>query len=141
MKTKTRFVSSGIPSLFLTLAVLCTAVLAMMSYQTSVNDMALSRQALTQTQAYYDAWNTFTDLYPGLKEYLKTESPENVTMYSEYARWDEEAKNVIFTIPYTDTQALEICISKDEKEITSQRSISIGEWNPDIGLSLYRTEE
>ena len=65
---KKSFISTGIPTIFMVFAVLCLVVLALMSWGTSMNDLASARLSLTQSEKYYEACSLGTGLLEQIRQ-------------------------------------------------------------------------
>ena len=74
-KNRTSFLSVGIPSMCTIFSVLCLVILALLTLNTSEQDLQTSRIALEQTTAYYTACSAASSKYqeqPTLNRHLRT---------------------------------------------------------------------
>ena len=67
MRKKT-FIATGIPTIFMIFSVLCLVILALTGWGTSMNDLAASRNALSQSEKYYEACSLGTDILQQLRQ-------------------------------------------------------------------------
>ena len=70
-KNRTSFLSVGIPSMCTIFSVLCLVILALLTLNTSEQDLQTSRIALEQTTAYYTACSAASSKYQELTAYAQ----------------------------------------------------------------------
>lgn len=169
MKHKsTLFASTGIPSLFLIFAVLCLAVLSLLTLGTTRSEKSTAQASVSQTENYYSACQnaseTLAEIQKSLSEcYIKS---NNSDIYFTLAAQipskiqdtaitcDENAHTFSFQQPFSDSQALMVTVeiqypdtandsSTDDSfiKILQWKTDNTDTWNPDTGLSVYKGEQ
>lgn len=156
MKKKNSLVITGITSLFLIFCVLCMVILSLLSLGTSRSDLSMSKKTMDLTTSYYDActmasklcletenllWKTYSET-KNADDYFKTAEIN----LNECLLWNADAHQISMEIPFSDTQALLVCLnvfypqSDTDKclEIQSWKTILIGSWNPDTKQPIYQ---
>lgn len=163
MRKRNSMVTIGITSLFLIFCVLCMVIFSLLSLATSRSDRSMSEQTLTQTTHYYNACSTATELCLEIEDHLIsnykiTKNEADFFQQLDFFQidslteitfdWNQEARQFSFEIPYSDTQALTVTLSicypyapsEIFLEITSWKTIAIGNWNPDTKQSIFQGE-
>lgn len=152
------FAATGIPSLFLVFAVLCLAVLSLLTLGNSRSMLSSARLSMEQTDSYYkacaDATATVTSVEKALADCYHDSGSE--TDYFSLAgkltdkfadlTWDNGAHTFSFQIPVSDTQALSVILeviypSAKEKvyiNISQWKTDNTTDWNPDTSQSVYK---
>lgn len=161
MKKRNSIVTLGMTSLFLIFSVLCMVIFSLLSLNTSRSDRSMSEQTLLQTQKYYEACSTAAQLCLEIEDHLvftyqSTENKEDFYKQLDFFQidslnqftfdWNEETSQLSFEIPYSDTQALTVTLHVlypyAEHDvflnISSWKTIVIGEWNPDTKQSIFQ---
>ena len=78
---KKSFISTGIPTIFMVFAVLCLVILALMSWGTSMNDLASARLSLTQSEKYYEACSLGTALLEQIRQEAALQQADHAGEY------------------------------------------------------------
>lgn len=158
-KKKNSFLSIGIPSMCMIFSVLCQIILALLTLGTSKQDLQTSQITLDQTTAYYTACSAASKEYKELADYTvnafensKDQKDYNAQMtavtqkYTD-AAWNTDTQILSFSVDFTDEQAIYIeinapypsDISSDfSPEITTWKTISTIDWNPDTRQPVYK---
>lgn len=156
MKQKSSLVSTGIVSIFLIFSVLCLVILSLLTLGTSRSDLAMSRQTMKQTGSYYDACNHATEFCADLENFLwnsymeSTDSTEYFARLQDFSHetwaYQKKDRQISLEIPFSDTQALLICLDvlypeMDENtvlRIHTWKTIVTGTWNPDTKQHIFQ---
>lgn len=157
-KSRTSFVTMGIPSLFLVFSVLCLVILSLFTYSTSMHDLRMSQAAMNQTTAYYEACSKASSAYEQTEELLKklAETSQSQNEYytsidnhfrkSEELLWQSDSKTLSGDFEISDTQLLHIELqilypssaASSRLKILTWNTQSFGSWNPDTTQPVYK---
>lgn len=159
----TLFSSTGIPSLFLIFAVLCLAVLSLLTLGTSRSELSAAQLSLDHTEKYYSACQSASDILDGIQEELAEcyGKSNNADTYFTLAAqipslfpdagilYDEASHTFSFQQNFSDSQALIVKTSIIYPDSVNDSFIKISQWktdntdswNPDTGLSVYKGEQ
>lgn len=153
MNKKNRpFLSIGIPSMCMIFSVLCLVILALLTLGTSRQDLRTSQLALDQTTAYYTACSAVSKECEELIDCAKNayrasdgQEDYNARMKSaaeKYAdaSWNPDTQVLSFSVVFTDEQAIyiEITASGPTPKISTWKTISTTDWNPDTRQPVYK---
>ena len=154
-KNRTSFLSVGIPSMCTIFSVLCLVILALLTLNTSEQDLQTSRIALEQTTAYYTACSAASSKYQELTAYAQQAFTDgqkqqtyntlmsSVTQQYPDARWDPKTQILSFTVDFAEKQAIYVEINIPYSsdlipEILTRKTISTAAWNPDTRQPVYK---
>ena len=145
-KNRTSFLSVGIPSMCTIFSVLCLVILALLTLNTSEQDLQTSRIALEQTTAYYTACSAASSKYQELTAYAQqayNTLMSSVTQQYPDARWDSKTQILSFTVDFAEKQAIYVEINIPYSsdlipEILTWKTISTAAWNPDTRQPVYK---
>ena len=149
------FLSVGIPSMCTIFSVLCLVILALLTLNTSEQDLQTSRIALEQTTAYYTACSAASSKYQELTAYAQQAFTDcqkkqtyntlmsSVTQQYPDARWDPKTQILSFTVDFAEKQAIYVEINIPYSsdlipEILTWKTISTAAWNPDTRQPVYK---
>lgn len=152
------FTATGIPSLFLIFAVLCLAVLSLLSLGSSRSELNASRLSMQQTEAYYNACAQATDKVNNLQgeaveAYNQADSESDYfSLIQKIAEkdsdftWDARQQTLLFSESISDTQQLTVKLKLSYPETDKDSFIQIlqwqtdstASWNPDNSQSVYK---
>ena len=127
-KNRTSFLSVGIPSMCTIFSVLCLVILALLTLNTSEQELtAYAQQAFTdcqKQQTYNTLMSSVTQQYPD-------------------ARWDPKTQILSFTVDFAEKQAIYVEINIPYSsdlipEILTWKTISTAAWNPDTRQPVYK---
>lgn len=157
-KKRNLFTAMGAPSLFLIFAVLCMAVLALLSLGTSRMTLEMSRASIAQTSRYNEACNRATDLCLELEKAL-LEAGRTAEDDGEYfclaekigeetagASFDEALHRLTFEVKITEEQSLRVVLSVLEPgsesclSMVSWRTVVSDTWEPQLHQPVFRGE-
>ena len=154
-KNRTSFLSVGIPSMCTIFSVLCLVILALLTLNTSEQDLQTSRIALEQTTAYYTACSAASSKYQELTAYAQQAFTDgqkqqtyntlmsSVTQQYPDARWDPKTQILSFTVDFAEEQAIYVEINIPYSsdlipEILTWKTISTAAWDPDTRQPVYK---
>ena len=155
-KKQSSFLSMGIPSMCMIFSVLCLVILALLTLNTSRQDLRTSQLTLDQTTAYYTSCSAASDKYQELTAYAQTalaDSHNDAGNYSEKmssitdtcpeASWNPDTQILSFTVDLTEEQAIYIEVSLPysselSPELLTWKTISTADWNPDTRQPVYK---
>lgn len=159
----TLFSSTGIPSLFLIFAVLCLAVLSLLTLGTSRSELSAAQFSLDQTEKYYSACQSasaiLAEIQEGLGEcYIQSDNADTYfalaaqipsRLPDSEIRYDETSHTFSFQQSFSDSQALIVKTAIIYPDSANDSFIKISQWktdntdtwNPDTGLSVYKGEQ
>lgn len=155
------FSATGIPSLFLIFAVLCLAVLSLLTLGTSRSSLNSASLSMEQTRRYYEACQKASDTVVQIQKFLSdyyrhSSGQEDYFSTSGQISSDisgitfgEKDRTVSFSCAFSDTQELsvklQILYPEDADstyvKILEWKTETTGTWNPDTTQNLYTRQE
>lgn len=109
------FVTVGITSLFLIFSVLCLVILALLTLGTSRSDLRMSRLALEQTTAYYDACGEVTDFCSELDALLSTSCTQAMDEEAYYKKVNTIVNDIAHSLESSPSPADEVSKTPDQE--------------------------
>jgi len=130
----------GSASIILIFAVLCLTVFSLITFYVAENDKALVDAKAEAVVSFYEADAKAEAV---LAEIMSSEtipdSVNGITIHNEQ-KLDSMAQIVYFMTPISDTSALYVSLSAEDKilNILSWKMILIEQWNRDDSLDVWR---
>lgn len=154
------FMVMGAPSLFLIFAVLCMAILGLLSLGTSRTDLEMSRTSVEKTSLYYEACGKASDICLEIEDALAdagraaSEEGQYFNMAEEIAKkiaketegvsWEKELRRMVVEIKITEEQSLRAELqvlepgSGELLRILSWKTVVSDVWEPQMHQPVYK---